>query len=56
MFQFRYIHHEPDNPMDSKAIALECQIENQWKVIGYVAREALDATHRALETNVILGK
>ena len=47
------VHHEPDNPMDSKAIAFECQIENQWKVIGYVVREALDATHRALETNVI---
>ena len=47
------VHHEPENPMDSKAIAFECQIENQWKVIGYVVREALDATHRALETNVI---
>ena len=47
------VHHEPDNPMDSKAIAFECHIENEWKVIGYVVREALDAIHEALETNVI---
>ena len=41
------VQHEPDNPMHSKAIAFECHIENEWKVIGYVVREALDALHKA---------
>ena len=47
------VHPEPDNPVDSKAIAFECQINNEWKVIGYVVREALPAVHKALADKVI---
>lgn len=47
------VHHEPDNPIDSRAIAFECKIKNEWKFIGYIVREALDAVHEALESQRI---
>ena len=40
---------EPDNPFDSNAIKFECQIEDQWRIIGYVVRDALDAVHSAIK-------
>ena len=45
-----WVHPEPDNPVDSKAIAFECQINNEC---GYVVREALPAVHKALADEVI---
>ena len=47
------VNHELDNPIDSKAVTFECHIENEWKVIGYVVQKALDALHKALETEAI---
>ena len=39
--------------MDSKAIAFECNLESEWKIIGYIVREALDAVHDALNKHTI---
>ena len=33
---------EPDNPIDSKAIAFSCYIGESWCTIGYVVSEVLD--------------
>ena len=41
------IRKEPDNPVDSRAIAFECRLNDQWERIGYVVREALNAVHEA---------
>ena len=46
---------EPNNPIDSKAIAFMCKVENDWERIGYVVQEALDDVHEAINTNKILG-
>ena len=47
------VRPEPDNPVDSKAIAFECNLESEWKIIGYIVREALDAVHDALNKHTI---
>ena len=45
---------EPDNKNDSRAIAFKCFIDDQWQVIGYVVKEALDDVHSALGSNEIV--
>ena len=45
---------EPNNPMDSRAIAFECKLGNEYVRIGYVVREALDAVHDAIDQQKIL--
>ena len=45
---------EPDNPVDSKAIAFQCQIGEKWFTIGYIVSEALDHVHKELKKNNIL--
>lgn len=44
---------KPGNPFDSKAVLFECKLENQWRAIGYVVCEALDAVHHALNNREI---
>lgn len=46
---------EPNNPIDTKAIAFMCKAENNWERIGYVVQEALDDVHEVINTNKILG-
>lgn len=46
---------EPNNPYDSEAIAFECHLKDKkWRRIGYVVREALQETHKALNNGDIL--
>ena len=46
---------EPTNPVDSKAIAIKCELDNsQWHRIGYIVHEALDDVHEALHTKAIV--
>ncbi len=45
---------EPNNPVDSKAIAFKCLLDDQqWHRIGYIVREATDDVHEAIATNAI---
>ncbi len=39
------IFPEPTNEHDSRAICFKCQINGEWKRIGYVVREAVDHVH-----------
>ena len=48
------IYCEPENPVDSKAIAFKCQIADEWHTIGYVVSEALDAVHMAIRNQDIV--
>ena len=48
------IKKEPDNPIDSKAIAFACDVSGTWERIGYVVREALDEVHKAMDNGLIL--
>lgn len=48
------LEREPDNPKDSNAIAFHCYIEEDWRRIGYVVKEALADVDDALKTNKIL--
>ena len=46
---------EPTNPVDAKAIAIKCLLDNsQWHRIGYTVCEALDDVHAALQTDAIV--
>lgn len=46
---------EPDNPVDNKAIALMCQLDqHKWERFGYIVREALDDVHEAIDHHKIL--
>ena len=47
------IYPEPDNPVDSEAIAFRAKISGKWHTIGYVVREALPHVHMALRGNKI---
>ena len=47
------IEPEPTNPVDAKAIAFQCKLNNVWSTIGYVVSEVLDEVHQALSTNSI---
>ena len=45
---------EPTNPVDSKAIAIKCLLDDhQWYRIGYIVREILDDVNDALASNAI---
>ena len=37
---------EPHN-VDSKAIALQCELDGKWLQIGYIVKELLDEVHVA---------
>ena len=45
---------EQQNPVDARAIAFECKVDTRWERIGYVVREALDATHEANDKGDIM--
>lgn len=45
---------EPDNPKDSRAIAVICCVDGSWNCIGYLVREVLEVVHAAIEHNKIL--
>ena len=45
---------EPKNPVDAKAIAFHCEINNEWLRIGYVVKEALDSVHMAIKQKKIV--
>lgn len=47
------IFHEPNNPYDSRAIAFKCWIGDEWRKIGYVVKEVLDAVHNAKDNGEI---
>ena len=44
---------EPENPVDSEAIAFRARVSGKWHTIGYVVREALPHVHTALQGNKI---
>ena len=48
------ISHEPDNPKDSKAIAVICCVDGNWHRIGYFVEEVLEEVHKAIKLNKIL--
>lgn len=52
--ELRTEEHEPENPIDSKAIAFRCQIGDEWHTIGYTVREALDPVHTAIQNQDII--
>ena len=45
---------EPHNPVDARAIAFECKLDSTWERIGYIVREALEATHEAINRGDVL--
>jgi len=49
------LYPEPDNPVDSKAIAFMCQITGSaWERIGYAVSEVLDELHEAMSRGKII--
>ena len=48
------INKEPDNPVDSKAIAFTCDVTGSWERIGYVVKEVLDEVHKAMDDGLNL--
>ena len=49
------IQPEPDNPVDSRAIAFVATVDNKQYTIGYVVREIVDDLHEAINRGQILG-
>ena len=49
------LFHEENNRYDSRALAIQCQPGGgEWKRIGYIVKEALEETHKAiLERNIM---
>ena len=47
------IQPEPENPIDSEAIAFKCKLDGQWHTIDYVVREVLKDVHEALTQNKV---
>ena len=45
------IQPEPENPIDSEAIAFKCKLDGQWHTIGYAVKEVLKDVHEALTQN-----
>ena len=44
---------ETNNPVDPKAIAFQCEVNDKYHMIGYVVKEAVhDALHRSEKTSV----
>ena len=48
------VRKEPTNPKDARAIAFDCKLGHDWKIIGYVVKEALDGVHDAIQTDSII--
>lgn len=46
--------HEPQNPCDSRAIALKCEVDEKWQTIGYVVSELLEELHASINAGSIL--
>ena len=44
---------EPENPKDSRAVAVICYVDGNWHRIGYLFRGVLEV-HEAIEHNKIL--
>lgn len=40
---------EPYNMYDSEAVAFECNLDGEWKKVGYVVHEVLPEVHAALQ-------
>lgn len=47
------LYPEPENPVDSEAIAFRARVSGKWHTIGYVVREVLPHVHMALQANKI---
>lgn len=47
------LYPDPQNPVDSRAIAFKLTIENCWQRIGYVVREVQEEVHTALQNDAI---
>jgi len=45
---------EPDNPKDSRAVAVTCYVHGTWHRIGYLVQEVLEEVHEAIEHKKIL--
>ena len=45
---------EPLNPVDTQAVAFVCELNGEWKPIGYVVREALDNVNEGLKKKLIV--
>ena len=45
---------EPLNPVDTQAVAFVCELNGEWKPIGYVVREALDDVNEGLKKQLIV--
>lgn len=44
---------EPTNAYDARAIAFKIALDDEWKTVGYIVREALDSVHKALANEEI---
>lgn len=40
---------ELNNPVDARAIAFMCHVDQEWERIGYVVQEVLDDVHTAID-------
>ena len=45
---------ELTNPYDSRAVSFQCQLDQQWRRIGYVVRELCECVHDAISSNSIV--
>lgn len=45
---------EPLNPVDKDAVAFMCELNGEWKQIGYVVREALSDVNEGLKKQLIV--
>ena len=45
---------EPLNPVDTQAVAFLCELNGEWKQIGYVVREALNDINEVLKKQLIV--
>ena len=49
------LFHEENNRYDSRALAIQCQPDgDEWKRIGYIVKEALEETHKAIQEKKIV--
>ena len=45
---------EPLNPVDTQAVAFICELNGEWRQIGYVVQEALSDVNEALKKQLIV--
>ncbi|XP_072017345.1 uncharacterized protein [Amphiura filiformis] len=45
---------EPDNPVDVNAYRVDAQIDNQWKIIGYIPRQMIRKFKSAMDRSEII--